>query len=183
MMVKQGTDLGGFMKLLTWLVVFSFMFAQGAAYATLDGGGSIRVDMDQDRGTDNAGGRSSGPGVDDEWGDAGMTREFLKHASDKDLDEIWDDIFDEGMSLEDAIENLLMKMAAHMDEEIEKQAKKVDEVRDGGGPQTNREPNTDLETQKLKQLTERRGQLFETVRQTSENLGKSDEKTIQALGR
>ena len=175
-------------KMNLWALVFILECVLGIPQvaATLDGGGNINVEFDKNesRGADKIGGRSgSGPGIDDAWGDAGLTREFLAHATDEEIDELMGEFLDPDLPLEDAIANFLTTLAELMDAKIEEQSEKIEKLRSGEDSNSPQKSDTDVEMMELKRLSERRSQLFDTFRQVSEKYSESTEKSVQGLGR
>ena len=164
------------------LTAFFLMAMSLSGYATLDGGNiQVEFDKDESRGTDKAGQARSGPGIHGDFGDSGVWQEAMKQATDEELDEIMEALLNPDVSLEDAIMGLLMRIASSMDEKIHEQAKKIADLEAGKGPESNQKPNLDEETLKLKRLNDRRGQLFDTVKQTIDKFEEQSKGAIQSL--
>lgn len=145
-------------------------------------------DFGMDRGADKASnpfGKSFG--LDDEWGDVDPDdmkdlAEGLRKASPEDFQAAINLLLNPDVSLEDAVAAILFVLAEGMDEAIKDQAKKIDELQHGGGPQTAGEaPSIDREMQKLQKQTERRAQLFDTMKAATEKYEESAKGPIQAM--
>jgi hypothetical protein len=169
---------------LMTLMLFAALNSQ--IFASPDGPNQNFSDRDQSRGVDKAGFGRTSIGVGNEWGDPDSAElsERLAGMSDAELDKAMDLILDLDVPLEDAILMILMGIAGTIDKEIEAQADKIAEIQSGKGPETGGEkPSVDVETTKLKQLTERRGQLFDTVRQVVDKYEETAKGSIQGLSR
>jgi hypothetical protein len=147
-------------------------------------------DLDMDRGTDR-GSRLAGFGLDVDWGedvDPEDMRELskrLRDASPEDFKAAVDLLLNPDIPFEDAVAAVLMLLGEMMDEAIEEQAQKVQELQQGGGDgktiSGGETPSIDTEMMKLKQQTDRRGQLFDTMRQVVEKYDESAQGAIQRM--
>lgn len=151
-------------------------------------GAEVYTGIDLDRGTDkNRFGASFG--LDDDWGtenvdpeDMRELGERLRKASPEDFKAAFDLLLNPDIPFEDAVAAILFVLAEGMDEAIEDQAKKIEELQNGTGPKTAGEvPSIDSEMMKLKQQTDRRGRLFDTMRQVTEKYDESAQGTIQRM--
>jgi hypothetical protein len=100
---------------------------------------------------------------------------------------------DPSLTVEDKVTLMLMLIMKKMDRDIERQAQYVNSIqqqqsqRSGGkggkGSQGNSSPSIDIETMKLKRLVDKRGQMFDMLRQIIDKYNETAKNMIQSIGR
>lgn len=107
---------------------------------------------------------------------------------------------DSSLTVEDKVCLMLMAIMKKMDEEIEKQAQYVNSLQQqqskkggkggggkgggkGGGGGGGSSPSIDVETMKLKRLIDKRGQMFDMLRQIIDKYNETAKNVIQSIGR
>lgn len=104
--------------------------------------------------------------------------------SSSDGGSVSDIMSDPSLTMEDKIVMMLMKIMNEMDDEIEAQAKKIEDLqskakKNGGSGDT----SIDTETMKLSRLTQKRGNMFDTLRTVIDQYDKTADNMIQSMGR
>ena len=116
---------------------------------------------------------------------------------------IWND---PSLTVEDKTVLMLMMIMKKMDKEIEKQSKYIEQIQSkskksgkggkggkgglfgggkgkGGGGGGKNSPSVDVETIKLKRLIDKRGQMFDMLRQIIDKYNETAKNVIQSIGR
>ena len=94
---------------------------------------------------------------------------------------------DSSLTVEDKVTLMLMLIMKKMDKDIEKQMNHINQLQqqqNGGiGQQGGSAPSIDVETMKLKRLIDKRGQMFDMLRQIIDKYNETAKNIIQSMGR
>ena len=182
--MNQIMQAAGMMGPLAPFGMFNQMM-MGALANVLGGGGGAN-------GANGTSGTNSPAGNHHQAGQAGPTQGAMGMSNNGDASAI---LNDSSLTVEDKVTLMIMIIMKKMDEDIEKQANYINKLQQqqnkggkGGGGKGKgggggKSPSIDVETMKLKRMIDKRGQMFDMLRQIIDKYNETAKNIIQSMGR